>query len=214
MYYEKYRSTPVTEKFLLVVARVTLNDSFILTSFFTDKIKSGVEIELTNFIMPLDDVPEEVRHAITHWSQWIDYWAVDWDYKDDLYAPRTIKAMSTNVASYVVCKEFEKALKDVIVEEVTPELTTPARMLSTTPPFPFILSNYGDGFVAGTPQKVALFNKSLWIIPIVMANSARLLGEVGVVAIDGESFEVLGITESKDIEKKIQWLTHEETEMV
>ena len=77
-----------------------------------------------------------------------------------------------------------------------------------------ILSNYGDGFVAGTPQKVELLSKSLWIMPIVMANSTRLLGEVGVVAIDGESFEILGITESKDIEKKIRLLTHEESEMV
>jgi hypothetical protein len=77
-----------------------------------------------------------------------------------------------------------------------------------------ILSNYGDGFVAGTPQKVELLSKSLWITPIVMANSTRLLGEVGVVAVDGESLEILGITEPMDIEKKIRLLTHEETEMV
>ena len=22
---------------------------------------------------------------MTHWSQWIDYWAVDWDNKDDTF---------------------------------------------------------------------------------------------------------------------------------
>jgi type III restriction enzyme len=55
----------------------------------------------------------------------------------DLYNPRIIRAMSTNVASYVVCKEFERALKDVIVEEITPRLETSARMLSETAPFPF-----------------------------------------------------------------------------
>lgn len=55
----------------------------------------------------------------------------------DLYDAKTIKAMSTNVASYVVCKEFEKALKDVIVKKVTPTLETSARMMSETPPFPF-----------------------------------------------------------------------------
>lgn len=32
-----------------------------------------------------DNVPEDVRKAIKHWSQWIDYWAVDWDYKDDTF---------------------------------------------------------------------------------------------------------------------------------
>jgi len=55
----------------------------------------------------------------------------------DLYDPLAIKAMSTNVASYVVCKEFEKVLRDVIVQETTPELITPNRMLSETPPYPF-----------------------------------------------------------------------------
>jgi adenine-specific DNA-methyltransferase len=23
--------------------------------------------------------------AVTHWSQWIDYWAVDWDFKGDTF---------------------------------------------------------------------------------------------------------------------------------
>lgn len=55
----------------------------------------------------------------------------------DLYEPLVIKAMSTNVASYVVCKEFEKVLRDKIVEETKPELMIPSRMLSATPPYPF-----------------------------------------------------------------------------
>ncbi|TVL97717.1 MAG: site-specific DNA-methyltransferase [Candidatus Brocadia sp. WS118] len=44
-----------------------------------------LNIALADFIVPPDDVPEEVRRSITHWSQWIDYWAVDWDYKDDTF---------------------------------------------------------------------------------------------------------------------------------
>lgn len=55
----------------------------------------------------------------------------------DLYDPKVIKAMSTNVASYVVCKEFEKVLREVIVQETEPELLIPDRKLSVTPPFPF-----------------------------------------------------------------------------
>ena len=55
----------------------------------------------------------------------------------DLSESRIIKAMSTNVASYVVCREFEKALRDKIVKEVYPELLTPLRMLSSTDPFPY-----------------------------------------------------------------------------
>ena len=57
--------------------------------------------------------------------------------KVDLYKPLVIKAMSTNVAHYVVCKEFEKVLRDVIVEDVKPELLIDGKNLSTTPPYPF-----------------------------------------------------------------------------
>jgi hypothetical protein len=47
--------------------------------------KKKLTLTLNNFIIPPDDIPEEVRSAITHWSQCIDYWAVDWDYKDDTF---------------------------------------------------------------------------------------------------------------------------------
>jgi adenine-specific DNA-methyltransferase len=44
-----------------------------------------VTLKLDDFVVPPDDVPEEVRKVIKHWSQWIDYWAVDWDYKEDTF---------------------------------------------------------------------------------------------------------------------------------
>jgi DNA modification methylase len=47
--------------------------------------KKKLSITLDNFIIPPDDIPEEVRTHITHWSQWIDYWAVDWNYRDDTF---------------------------------------------------------------------------------------------------------------------------------
>ena len=54
----------------------------------------------------------------------------------ELHDPQVIKAMSTNLAGYVVIKEFEKALRALIVEPKTPELLSANRWLSTTPPFP------------------------------------------------------------------------------
>ncbi len=50
------------------------------------KVK-GAEATLTlsDFVIPPDDVPEDVRQAVKHWSQWIDYWAVDWDNKGDAF---------------------------------------------------------------------------------------------------------------------------------
>ncbi len=48
-------------------------------------IKKSVSVELKNFFVPPDDVPNDVRNVIKHWSQWIDYWAVDWDYREDTF---------------------------------------------------------------------------------------------------------------------------------
>jgi len=44
-----------------------------------------VSLKLTDFVIPPDDVPTDVQAAITHWAQWIDYWAVDWDNKGDTF---------------------------------------------------------------------------------------------------------------------------------
>jgi adenine-specific DNA-methyltransferase len=44
-----------------------------------------VTLKLNDFVIPPDDVPEDVRKAVKHWSQWIDYWAVDWDNKGDTF---------------------------------------------------------------------------------------------------------------------------------
>jgi adenine specific DNA methylase Mod len=44
-----------------------------------------VTLKLTDFVIPTDDITEEARKAIKHWSQLIDYWAVDWDFKDDTF---------------------------------------------------------------------------------------------------------------------------------
>jgi adenine specific DNA methylase Mod len=47
--------------------------------------KLAVSVTLDNFTIPPDDVPQDVQGKITHWSQWIDYWAIDWNYRDDTF---------------------------------------------------------------------------------------------------------------------------------
>lgn len=47
--------------------------------------KREATLKLTEFVIPPDDVPEEARKAVKHWSQWVDYWAVDWDNKGDTF---------------------------------------------------------------------------------------------------------------------------------
>ena len=51
-----------------------------------DKAKRKVKVELKNFAIPDTDlIPEEVRQKITKWSDYIDYWAIDWDYRRDTF---------------------------------------------------------------------------------------------------------------------------------
>ncbi len=41
LFYRHYDVTPVTEKYLCVVVKVSVDDSFIITAYFTDTIKRG-----------------------------------------------------------------------------------------------------------------------------------------------------------------------------
>ena len=55
----------------------------------------------------------------------------------DLNDPAVVKAMSTAVAHYVCVDVFKKALQALTIEEQTPQLLEPARLLSTCQPFPW-----------------------------------------------------------------------------
>jgi len=55
----------------------------------------------------------------------------------DLNDPVMVKAMGTPVAHYICVDVFKKALLELTVEEQTPTLLEPARMLSTCQPFPW-----------------------------------------------------------------------------
>lgn len=78
---------------------------FELAALSVDVRQQGrtVTLALADFVIPLDDVPEDVQRAITHWSQWVDYWAVDWDNKGDAfhnvsqnYRTRTDRTLKTH----------------------------------------------------------------------------------------------------------------------
>ena len=56
--------------------------------------------------------------------------------KVDLADNNVIMAISSNLASYVVIKEFERALREIVIEHKEPQLLTASRFLSSTIPFP------------------------------------------------------------------------------
>lgn len=45
LYYRHCSETPVTEKYLLVVGKVEVPSPFVITAFFTDRIKSGRSVD-------------------------------------------------------------------------------------------------------------------------------------------------------------------------
>ncbi|OGW18057.1 MAG: hypothetical protein A3G93_02630 [Nitrospinae bacterium RIFCSPLOWO2_12_FULL_45_22] len=43
-------------------------------------------VELKDFVIPNTDlIPEDIRSKIRKWSDYIDYWAVDWDFQNDTF---------------------------------------------------------------------------------------------------------------------------------
>ena len=54
----------------------------------------------------------------------------------DLNDKNVVLAISSNIASFVVIKEFEKALREIVIELKEPQLLSANRFLSITPPFP------------------------------------------------------------------------------
>jgi adenine-specific DNA-methyltransferase len=91
--------------------------------------KRAVFLNLKDFVIPPDDVPEDARKAVKHWSQWIDYWAVDWDNKGDTfhnewqtYRTRKEKTLQLEVSNaYAESGEYRIVVKviDILGNDTT-----------------------------------------------------------------------------------------------
>lgn len=62
---------------------------FFQLAYLEAKIKTrklNAKVELEDFVIPNTDlIPEEVREKVKKWSDYIDYWAVDWDFQNDTF---------------------------------------------------------------------------------------------------------------------------------
>lgn len=67
--------------------------------------KLTVQVALKDFVIPNTElIPEDVRSKVKKWSDYIDYWAVDWDFRNDTFmqgwvAYRTRKERKLPLAS-------------------------------------------------------------------------------------------------------------------
>ncbi len=85
----RFKSIPrdVLDKRAIDQGDVQAKDFFELRAFSTKvSVKKRIaRVELVDFMMPAEDLPEDVQKAVRYWSQWVDYWAIDWDFKDDTF---------------------------------------------------------------------------------------------------------------------------------
>jgi hypothetical protein len=79
-----------------------------------------VTLALRDFMVPPDDVPQDVQRAISHWSQWIDYWAVDWDFRDDTFHNlwQSYRTRKEPKLQHQVAHEYEQPGRYCIVVKV------------------------------------------------------------------------------------------------
>ena len=82
--------------------------------------KRSASVALTDFVIPLDDVPADIQKAITQWSQWIDYWAVDWDNKADAFHNewQTFRTKKSNVIDLKASHDYDKPGTYTVVVKV------------------------------------------------------------------------------------------------
>ena len=68
----------------------------------------------------------------------------------------------------------------------------------------YIVSHYPFGCLGGTPRRLVLENLHLWIVPIFLTSpGVGPVGEVGVIAVDDLTTQVIGGTERQEVAEAI-----------
>jgi len=63
--------------------------SYLETSIEKTRKEGEYVCVLEDFVIPNPElVPDEVRSKIKAWSDYVDYWAVDWDFQNDTFMPK------------------------------------------------------------------------------------------------------------------------------
>src|SRR5271163_881967 len=64
----------------------------------------------------------------------------------------------------------------------------------------YCLTTYGDAYCGATPRLLALPSGPLWVIPVIFTSAGYgLVGEVGVVALDGVALTLLDATPRHEV---------------
>ena len=84
--------------------------------------KLMVKVALRDFVIPNTElIPEEIRSKVKKWSDYIDYWAVDWDFRSDTFMQGFVTYRTRNERKLPVTSDqhtYEKAGKYRILVKV------------------------------------------------------------------------------------------------
>ncbi|HPP06210.1 MAG TPA: hypothetical protein PLW88_02485, partial [Syntrophorhabdaceae bacterium] len=82
----KYIPREVMDPRAVQAGDVTFYELAYLEVEVSKNINEEFIVELKDFVIPnLDMIPEDVRSKINKWSDYIDYWSIDWDYNNDTF---------------------------------------------------------------------------------------------------------------------------------
>lgn len=71
-----------------------------------------------------------------------------------------------------------------------------------------------DGMTAGVPQPVNMNGKKIWSVPILLSSDRTTPTEIGMIFIDDENYEIIGVTDRETVMQNAETLLYEATEMV
>jgi DNA modification methylase len=90
------------------------------------KLKKPLEFgcQLSDFVIPNPElVPDEVRKKVKNWLDYVDYWAVDWDFQNDTFMPnwmdyrtKSDRKLKTKATSYTYEKPGEYKIMVKVVD--------------------------------------------------------------------------------------------------
>jgi adenine-specific DNA-methyltransferase len=84
--------------------------------------KLTAQVGLKDFVIPNTElIPEEVRNKVKRWSDYIDYWAVDWDFQNDTFMQGWVAYRTRNERKLALVSDshvYEKPGKHRILVKV------------------------------------------------------------------------------------------------
>jgi adenine-specific DNA-methyltransferase len=127
----KFRRIPreVLEKAAVDQGDIQPREFFELRALSTNPVKCArterggtVTVELTDFVLPANDLPGDVLRTVKHWSEWIDYWAVDWTFDETTHFDNQWQSFRTrdngHLQMKVISPPYQKPGKYTIAVEV------------------------------------------------------------------------------------------------